>query len=99
MGAGFGQAVGCGPWPVPIHGLAFPLNSSGGSSVPQLTPGSPRQMHGEAIARVKALPRDSAQRADAFEALARQIELHSGGTWQAARGSGPDGSEIFLGRQ
>jgi hypothetical protein len=56
-------------------------------------------MLGEAIAWVKMLPRDLAQRADAFEALARQIEQHSGGPRTAARGTGTDGSEIFLGRQ
>jgi hypothetical protein len=56
-------------------------------------------MLGEAIAWVKTLPRDITQRADAFEALARQIEHHSGGTWTAGRGTGTDGSEIFLGRQ
>jgi hypothetical protein len=56
-------------------------------------------MLGQAIAWVKTLPRDIAQRGDAFEALARQIEQHSGGTWTAARGMGTDGSEIFLGRQ
>jgi hypothetical protein len=56
-------------------------------------------MLGEAINYLKSLPRDSARRADAFEALARQIEHHSGGTWTAARGTGTDGSVIFLGRQ
>jgi hypothetical protein len=56
-------------------------------------------MLGEAIRHVKALPRDAAQRADAFEALAGQIERHSGGAWNAARGAGTDGSIIFLGRQ
>ncbi len=70
-----------------------------GHPVPRLAPGPPRQMLGEAIAWVKALPRDTAQRADAFEALARQIERQSGGTWSATRGTGTDGSQIFLGRQ
>jgi hypothetical protein len=56
-------------------------------------------MLGEAIKHVKSLPRDAAQRADAFEALAKQIESHSGGAWIAARGPGTDGSTIFLGRQ
>ena len=56
-------------------------------------------MLGEAIKHVKSLPRDAAQRADAFEALVRQIESRSGGAWSAARGSGTDGSIIFLGRQ
>jgi hypothetical protein len=56
-------------------------------------------MLGEAIQHVKSLPRDTARRADAFEALARQIESHSGGAWSAARGTGTDGSQIFLGRQ
>ena len=56
-------------------------------------------MLAEAIRHVRALPRDAAQRADAFEALARQIEIHSSGTWTAARGTGTDGSIIFLGRQ
>jgi hypothetical protein len=56
-------------------------------------------MLGEAIKHVKSLPRDAMQRADAFEALARQIEAHSAGTWSAARGIGTDGSIVFLGRQ
>ena len=56
-------------------------------------------MLGEAIKHLKSLPHDAAARADAFEALARQIENHSGGTWNAARGAGTDGSIIFLGRQ
>jgi hypothetical protein len=56
-------------------------------------------MLGEAIRYVKSLPRNVAQRADAFEALARQIETHSGGAWSAAHGTGIDGSPIFLGRQ
>jgi hypothetical protein len=56
-------------------------------------------MLGQAIKHLKSLPRDAAQRADAFEALARQISSHSGGAWNAARGTGTDGSIIFLGRQ
>jgi hypothetical protein len=56
-------------------------------------------MLGEAIQHLKSLPRDATQRADAFEALAGQIESCSGGAWNAARGTGTDGSEIFLGRQ
>ena len=56
-------------------------------------------MLGEAIRYLKSLPHDAAQRADAFEALARQIESHSGGAWNAGRGIGTDGSIIFLGRQ
>ena len=55
-------------------------------------------MLGEAIQHVKSLPRDAAQRADAFRALARQIEITSEGAWSAARGTGTDGSIIFLGR-
>jgi hypothetical protein len=34
-------------------------------------------MLGEAIQHVKSLPRDAAQRVDAFQALARQIEITS----------------------
>ena len=56
-------------------------------------------MLGEAINYLKSLPRDATRRSDAFEALARQIESHSGGAWSAARGTGTDGSVIFLGRQ
>jgi hypothetical protein len=56
-------------------------------------------MLGEAIQYLKSLPRDVAQRADVFEALAGQIESHSGGAWTAGRGPGTDGSQIFLGRQ
>jgi len=56
-------------------------------------------MLGEAIRYLKSLPRDAVRRADAFESLARQIESHSNGAWNAARGAGTDGSTIFLGRQ
>jgi hypothetical protein len=70
-----------------------------GLPVPQLQPGPPRQMLGEAIDFIKSLPQDAAQRADAFEALAHQIESHTSGAWRAARSVGTDGSIIFLGRQ
>jgi len=53
------------------------MHNTRGSPVPQLTPGQPRQMLGEAIQHVKSLPRDAAQRVDAFQALARQIEITS----------------------
>jgi hypothetical protein len=56
-------------------------------SVPQLPPGQPGQMLGDALQYVKSLPRDALQRADAFEALAKLIESHSGGAWTAARGT------------
>ena len=56
-------------------------------------------MLGEAIQHLRSLPRDAAQRADAFEAMAQQIEQCSAGTWNATRGAGADGSDIFLGRQ
>jgi hypothetical protein len=56
-------------------------------------------MLGDAILHLKSLPRDAKVRADAFEALARQIEAASSGAWQATRGDGTDGSIIFLGRQ
>jgi hypothetical protein len=56
-------------------------------------------MLGEAINHLKSLPRDAVVRADAFEALARQIERHSAGTWRADHGTGADGSHVFLGRQ
>jgi hypothetical protein len=55
-------------------------------------------MLGEAIQVLRSLPRHAGQRADAFEALAAQIEVHSGGAWQARRSIGTDGAEIFLGR-
>jgi hypothetical protein len=50
-------------------------------------------MLGEAIRHLKSLPFDAAQRADVFEALAKQIENQSGGAWSAARGTGTDGKE------
>jgi hypothetical protein len=56
-------------------------------------------MLGEAIVYLKSLPRDATQRADAFEVLAGQIDHHSNGAWSATRGTGTDGSIIFLGRQ
>ena len=72
---------------------------AGGAGIPRLTPGPPGQMLGEAIRHVRSLPRQVSQRADAFEALAGQIEAHSGGAWKAVRSRGTDGSEVFLGRQ
>lgn len=56
-------------------------------------------MLGEAIKYVKSLPRDLVSRSDAFEALAKQIENHSAGAWNAVRGTGTDGSAVFVGRQ
>jgi hypothetical protein len=67
--------------------------------VPRLAPVQPPRMLGDAIQHIKSLPRDAARRADAFEALAKQIESHSGGAWRSDRGAGTDGSIIFLGRQ
>lgn len=78
-------------------GINVPNTS--GPQGPQLTPGQPRQMLAEAIQHLRSLLRDATRRADAFEAMARQIETHSGGAWRAARGLGTDGSIIFLGRQ
>lgn len=75
------------------------MHNASGSPIPQLTPGRPPQMLSEAIKHLKSLPRDAAVRADAFAALAKQIESHSGGAWSATRGTGTDGSIIFLGRQ
>ena len=75
------------------------MANSSGPAVPQLTPASPGQMLGEAIQYLKSLARNASQRADVFEALAKQIESHSAGAWNAARGTGTDGSHIFLGRQ
>lgn len=96
-------------WPVPEHGpsaisgmirhVGILVHNTGRPPVPQLAPGPPRQMLGEAINYLGSLPRDAAQRADTFEALARQIASYSGGAWSAARGIGSDGSIVFLGRQ
>lgn len=65
----------------------------------RLTPDHPRRMLGEAIRQLKMMPRDASVRADAFEMMAQQIEIHSIRAWNAARGLGEDGSHIFLGRQ
>jgi hypothetical protein len=78
---------------------SVPMHHASAGGIPQLTPGPPRQMLGETLRHVKSLPRDRVQRADAFEALAGQIETQSGGAWNAARGKGTDGADIFLGRQ
>jgi hypothetical protein len=56
-------------------------------------------MLGEAINHLKSLPLDMDGRADAFQALANQIERHTRGAWTAARGAGTDASQVFLGRQ
>jgi hypothetical protein len=67
--------------------------------IPPLQSGPAGQMLQAAIRHLRTLPRDQAQRADAFESLANQIETHTSGSWSAARGDGTDGSIIFLGRQ
>ena len=67
--------------------------------VPTLAPGTPRQMLGEAISHLRTLPQDADQRTDVFEGMASQIERHSGGAWNATRGTGTDGAHVFLGRQ
>ncbi len=54
-------------------------------------------MLGEAIQHVKSLPRDAAQRVDAFQALARQIESHSGGAIGRGIDITPDGLQPNLG--
>jgi len=59
--------------------------------------GTSREMLGQAIRRVLALEGTAAQRADLFEDLARQIHQHSSGAWSAIRGTGLDGSHVFLG--
>jgi hypothetical protein len=75
------------------------MPSAGGTPVPRLTPAHPRQMLADAIQYVTSLPMDAAERADSFEAMFRQIEGDTGGAWQATRGTGTDGSVVFLGRQ
>ena len=67
--------------------------------IPPLSPGPPGRMLRDAIQHVKSLPVDQAERADAFESLAGQIDAHTFGAWSAKRGVGTDGSVIFLGRQ
>src|SRR5262245_36903138 len=52
-------------------------------------------MLGEAIQYLRSLPRDAAQRADAFEHLAKQIENRTGGAWSAERGAGRDDEPTF----
>ena len=56
-------------------------------------------MLAEAIQYLRAMPRDMTRRADVFEVFAHQIEATTGGAWEATRGSGTDGSQIFFGRQ
>lgn len=67
--------------------------------IPTLAAGSARQMLMEAIQYLRAMPRDMTQRANVFEVFARQIEAATSGAWEATRGSGTDGSQIFFGRQ
>ena len=55
-------------------------------------------MLAQAIRHLTTMPQDAARRADAFEAMSRQIERDATTPWSAARASGADGSHIFLGR-
>ncbi len=60
--------------------------------------GTEKEMLGQAIGQIKLLPKNPAQRAAAFEFLAKQITSKYP-HWQAVRSLGSDGSVIFLGRQ
>jgi hypothetical protein len=66
--------------------------------VPHLAPGPGKEMLRRAIQHLATMPPDADQRADAFEAMARQIERDATTPWAASRALGADGSHIFLGR-
>ncbi len=53
------------------------------------------RLFGEAVQRLMSMP--SAQRTDAFEGFAREIERATRGTWSATRLPSPDGGTIFVG--
>ena len=63
---------------------------------PAITPGTNREMLGQAIANTNAHPVAS-ERADFFQGQCAQITQTTGGSWNAARGPGADGSAIFSG--
>lgn len=66
-------------------------------ALPQIAKASNREMLGQAISHVRALPGTAAQKADLFQQLGSQITKLSGGSWTAARGVGTEGSHVFLG--
>jgi hypothetical protein len=66
-------------------------------ALPQIAKASSREMLGQAIGHVRALPGTAAQKADLFQQLGSQITRLSGGSWTAARGVGTEGSHVFLG--
>jgi hypothetical protein len=66
--------------------------------IPQLPAGTGKEMLARAVRHLAAMPQDAAQRADAFEAMARQIERDATTPWTATCTAGADGSHIFLGR-
>jgi RHS repeat-associated protein len=72
--------------------------STGPGHDPQITPGSNREMLGQAVAHVKAHPGSADEKADLFQRLANeQITPMSGNSWTATRGRASDGSHVFLG--
>jgi len=63
----------------------------------RIVAGTSREMLAQALRQIRALKGTAAQRADLFESLAGEITKQSGGTWSAIRGTGLDGSHVFLG--
>jgi RHS repeat-associated protein len=69
------------------------------AAIPMLTGPTAREMAREAIQLVKSLKGSPEEKAALFEQLAEQIKVKTGGSWQAARMTGTDGSSVFLGTQ
>ena len=66
--------------------------------VPTLKPGTVKDRARKVIDHAKRRKGTAKEKADLYEGLAKQIEEGSGGSREAVRSRGADGSEIFYGR-
>jgi hypothetical protein len=93
---------------VTIHGVEFVVGLlvggvpeikalEAGGSAPVIVAGTNREMLAQALNHLKGVSGPAVGKAAVFENLASQISRHSGGSWNAARTVGADGSHIFAG--
>ena len=88
--------------------VVAPDGASGGANVegakpamkvPELRGKTVRELYKELVEHVKKFEGTAQQKADLFEALAKQVEQKTGGEWAAVRGIGTDGSHLFYGQR
>jgi RHS repeat-associated protein len=74
-------------------------NDNKGSDPLQITQGTNPEMARQAARNVAAMRGSAAEKANAYQNMAGQINKLSGGSWSATRSAGVDGSHIFVGER